>query len=130
VDVRDVPEGTLISVVEGNGIEMFARGSAEPRPALIALVDRLGPILSHRKERIIVRGHTDGVPFKSAVYDNWRLSTARAHMAHHMLVRAGVHGDRILRIEGHGDRLPRDANQLTAPQNRRIEFLLLRLPTP
>jgi hypothetical protein len=28
----------------------------------------------------VVRGHTDGRPFRSETYDNWRLSTARAQI--------------------------------------------------
>ena len=56
------------------------------------------------REPLIVRGHTDGRPYRSGTYDNWRLSTARAHMAYYMLVRGGVDEKRFERVEGYADR--------------------------
>lgn len=124
VDVQSVGDDVLITVSDGEAHEMFARGSAEPRPALVALISRIGDVLAPRTEAIVVRGHTDSAPFRSAVYDNWRLSTARAHMAHYMLLRVGVDARRIERVEGHADRQPRNRAAPRGAENRRIEFLL------
>ena len=71
-----------------------------------------------------MRGHTDGRPYKSGTYDNWRLSTARAHMAYYMLVRGGIDEKRFERVEGHADRNLSVADDPEAAQNRRIEILL------
>ena len=71
-----------------------------------------------------MRGHTDGRPYKSGSYDNWRLSTARAHMAYYMLVRGGIDEKRFERVEGHADRNLKVADDPEAAQNRRIEILL------
>ena len=38
---------------------------------------KLAQILKGRTGKIIIRGHTDAVPFASPTYDNWRLSSAR-----------------------------------------------------
>jgi chemotaxis protein MotB len=73
---------------------------------------------------IVIRGYTDARPYRSSSYDNWRLSSARAHMAHYMLVRGGFDEKRIERIEGYADRLLRLPNSPEAPENRRIEILL------
>jgi chemotaxis protein MotB len=78
---------------------------------------------------IIVRGHTDGRPYRSGTYDNWRLSTARAHMAYYMLVRGGVDDKRFEKIEGYAARQLRIPNDPEAAQNRRIEILLRRTGT-
>jgi chemotaxis protein MotB len=81
-------------------------------------------VLAHRSERLVVRGHTDGRPYKSGTYDNWRLSTARAQMAYYMLLRGGIDEKRFEHIEGHADRDLRVADDPEAAQNRRIEILL------
>ena len=73
---------------------------------------------------LVVRGHTDGRPFRTPTYDNWRLSSARAHMAYFMLVRGGVDEQRFERIEGHADRSLKLAGEPEAAQNRRIEIFL------
>ncbi|PJI51359.1 flagellar motor protein MotB, partial [Methylobacterium radiotolerans] len=53
-------------------------------------MERLAKALAGATGPDRVRGHTDSRPFRSEVYDNWRLSTARAHMASYMLTRAGI----------------------------------------
>ena len=76
------------------------------------------------KGDIIIGGFTDGRPYRSALYDNWRLSSARAQMAYYMLVRGGVDEKRIVRIEGYADRRPKIPGKPLAAENRRIEIFL------
>jgi chemotaxis protein MotB len=123
-EVRQVEEGLLISLTDDASFGMFAVGSAEPRPELIRVIDKIGPLLTKRPGMIIVRGHTDNRPYKSEIYDNWRLSTARAQMAYYMLVRSGVDAQRIEHVEGYADRRPKLPNDPAAAQNRRIEILI------
>ena len=123
-EVRQVEEGLLVSLTDDASFGMFAVGSAEPRPELIRVIDKIGPLLTKRSGMIIVRGHTDNRPYKSDTYDNWRLSTARAQMAYYMLVRAGVDAQRIEHVEGYADRRPKLPNDPAAAQNRRIEILI------
>ncbi|WP_456618087.1 MULTISPECIES: MotB family protein [unclassified Bradyrhizobium] len=123
-EVRQVEEGLLISLTDDASFGMFAVGSAEPRPELIRVIDKIGPLLTKRPGTIIVRGHTDNRPYRSETYDNWRLSTARAQMAYYMLVRSGVDAQRIEHVEGYADRRPKLPNDPAAAQNRRIEILI------
>ncbi|MFK4722281.1 chemotaxis protein MotB [Bradyrhizobium niftali] len=123
-EVRQVEEGLLVSLTDDASFGMFAVGSAEPRPELIRVIDKIGPLLMKRQGMIIVRGHTDNRPYKSETYDNWRLSTARAQMAYYMLVRSGVDAQRIEHVEGYADRRPKLPNDPAAAQNRRIEILI------
>ncbi|MDA9426140.1 MotB family protein [Bradyrhizobium sp. CCBAU 53380] len=123
-EVRQVEEGLLVSLTDDTSFGMFAVGSAEPRPELIRVIDRIGPLLTKRQGMIIVRGHTDNRPYRSETYDNWRLSTARAQMAYYMLVRSGVDARRIEHVEGYADRRPKLPNDPAAAQNRRIEILI------
>ncbi len=117
-------EGTLISLTDEADFSMFAIGSAEPQPQVVRIMQRIAETLSKRPGKVVVRGHTDGRPFRSADYDNWRLSTARAHMAVYMLVRGGLSDSRVERVEGHADRLLKVPNDPNAAENRRIEILL------
>ncbi|UWU81278.1 MotB family protein [Bradyrhizobium huanghuaihaiense] len=123
-EVRQVEEGLLVSLTDDASFGMFAVGSAEPRPELIRVIDKIGPLLAKRPGMIIVRGHTDNRPYKSENYDNWRLSTARAQMAYYMLVRSGVDALRIEHVEGYADRRPKLPSDPAAAQNRRIEILI------
>ena len=123
-EVRQTEEGLLVSLTDDASFGMFAVGSAEPRPELIRVIDKIGPLLTKRSGTIIVRGHTDNRPYRSENYDNWRLSTARAQMAYYMLVRSGVDAQRIEHVEGYADRRPKLPNDPAAAQNRRIEILL------
>ena len=104
---------------------MFGIASAQPKPELVVMMDKVGRLIAGRTENSVIRGHNDGRPFRSKRYDNWRLSTARAHMANYMLVRSGVEADRIDRIEGHADKALRIRSDPMAAPNRRIEILLL-----
>lgn len=129
VDVTVTEEGVLITLTDDYDFGMFAIGSAEPRPATVVVMEKMARILQQHAGLLIVRGHTDGRPYRSGTYDNWRLSTARAHMAYYMLVRGGIAERRFERVEGHADRSLKVPGDPDAAQNRRIE-ILLRRPRP
>jgi chemotaxis protein MotB len=122
--VRVVPEGMLISLMDNARVGMFAPGSAEPTMVTIRILDKISEAMKNQAGSLVVRGYTDARPFRSTVYDNSRLSTARAQMAYYMLVRGGVPEARIEHVEGYGARKPLSAADPRAPENRRIEVLL------
>ena len=98
IEVTVTEDGLLISLTDKFDFGMFAIASAEPRPAMVVVMERIAKLLQSRPGAIVVRGHTDARPFRSATYDNWRLSSARAHMAYYMLVRGGVEEKRFARV--------------------------------
>jgi chemotaxis protein MotB len=124
IEVKATPEGVLISLTDDADFGMFEVGSAKPRPELVLTMEKIGKVLSDKVGNIVIRGHTDSRPYKSRVYDNWRLSAARAQMAYYMLLRGGVGESRVVAIEGHADRDPRVPSDTLAPANRRIDILL------
>lgn len=124
ITVEQTPEGVLISVTDQLNFEMFGVSSALPRPELVVVMEKLGKALAAQPGRVIIRGHTDGRPFRSKTYDNWRLSSSRAQVAYYMLVRGGLDQQRVERIEGHADRDLKIAADPNAASNRRIEILL------
>ena len=116
--------GMLISISDQIRTPMFRSGSAIPNKETVAAMATIAKLLKARKGQIAIRGHTDGRPYKSKTYDNWRLSTARAQSAYFMLLRGGVSEGRISQISGFADhRLKLETAPLDA-SNRRIEILL------
>jgi len=124
--VRATEEGILVVLEDGSGRSMFSIGSAQPNPALVEIIGKIGGILSQQKGGVIIRGHTDARRFRVRSYDNWQLSTERAHMASYMLIRGGLQEERISRIEGFGSSEPINKADPLADENRRVEFLLTR----
>jgi chemotaxis protein MotB len=129
LDVEATQDGILISLTDRQNFSMFAIGSAEPQPRVLKMMDAIAASLQSMPGVIVVRGHTDARPYRSATYDNWRLSSARAQMAYYMLSRGGLAEKRFERIEGYADRHPKDPSHPLAAENRRIE-ILVREPTP
>ena len=124
LEVRRTAEGTLVSLTDDINFSMFAVGSAIPDPQTVRVMAEIAKALSARPGEIVIRGYTDARPFRSETYDNWRLSTARAHMAQYMLVRGGLQEDRIRSVEGFADRDLKNTRDPNAAENRRIEILL------
>jgi chemotaxis protein MotB len=124
IDVQATAEGTLISLTDNYSFGMFATGSAEPQPKVVRIMEKIAKILKTTPGAIVVRGHTDARPYRSANYDNWRLSSARAQMAYYMLTRGGLDEKRIQRIEGYADRMLKTPDKPDAAENRRIEILI------
>lgn len=117
-------EGILISVTDELNYGMFEIGSAVPQGQLVLAMEEIGRTLSQHEGSIRINGHTDGRPFRSAEYDNWRLSTARAHAAYYMLVRGGLDESRIGEVAGFADRKLKIAEDPFADANRRIEIFV------
>jgi chemotaxis protein MotB len=124
INVTATEEGVLISLTDDYDFGMFAVASAEPRPAMVVVMEKIARVVARQTEPLVVRGHSDGRPYRNGTYDNWRLSAARAHMAYLMLLRGGVGEARFERIEGLADRQLKIPSDREAAQNRRIEILL------
>jgi chemotaxis protein MotB len=116
--------GVLISVTDELNFGMFEVGSAVPKGELVLAMEKIARALNGQQGRIRINGHTDARPFRNANYDNWRLSTARAHSAYYMLIRAGLDETRIREVAGFADRKLKIADDPFASTNRRIEIFL------
>lgn len=117
-------QGIMISVTDELNYGMFEVGSAVPRGELVLAMERIAQTLNAHTGKVRINGHTDARPFRSASYDNWRLSTARAHSAYYMLVRGGLDENRIREVAGYADRDLKDKENPLSDRNRRIEILL------
>lgn len=124
ISVVPTDTGILISVADSMEDGMFEIGSAVPRRDLVLAMQGIGGALRERNGKIIINGHTDGRPFAGDGYDNWRLSTARAHATYFMLVRGGLDEGRVTGVAGYADRQLKMPDDPYASVNRRIEILL------
>jgi chemotaxis protein MotB len=124
VSVEATDKGVVISITDQLDFGMFEVGSALPSRELVLAMEKIGRIVNSQKGTISINGHTDARPFRSDSYDNWRLSTARAHSAYYMLVRGGVDERRITEVAGFADRQPKDPADPLAAVNRRIEIMM------
>ena len=124
-EVRQVEEGLLISLTDDASFGMFAVGSAEPRPELIRVIDKIGPLLTKRQGMIIVRGHTDD---RAVQVGELRQLAAVDRRARRWPITcwfaSGVDAQRFEHVEGYADRRPKLTNDPAAAQNRRIEILI------
>lgn len=124
ISVSSVEKGILISLTDDLEYGMFQVGSAVPVGDLVRAMEKVGAALEQRAGKVAVMGHTDGRPFRNAEYDNWRLSSARAHSAYYMLVRGGLDETRIAEVAGFADRQLKNPTDPYDGVNRRIEILL------
>ncbi|MGI9357652.1 MAG: MotB family protein [Rhizobiaceae bacterium] len=124
LSVRLTDDGVLISITDRLGFSMFQVGSAVPKGHLVLAMKEISDVLSEKQGGVRIYGHTDGRPYASRGYDNWNLSTARAHSARFMLGRGGLPAPRISQIAGFADRKLIDPASPESAVNRRIEILL------
>jgi chemotaxis protein MotB len=123
ITVAETESSVSISIADDIKAGMFEIGSAVPRRDLVLAMEKIGKTLAQHTGSVSINGHTDGRPYKGD-YDNWRLSTARAHATYYMLVRGGLEETRIRAVAGYADRRLKLPEDPYAAVNRRIEILL------
>ncbi len=126
VRVMRSPEGIRIDLVDDADFSMFALGTTVLTSEARELLDVLAETLEEGPTPLVLRGHTDALPWRSGVVtNNWSLSAGRAEATRQELIRNGLLANRFSRIEGVADREPLIAADPKDPRNRRISLLLL-----
>ena len=126
VRVMRTPEGIRIDLVDDADFSMFHLGSTVLVPEARELIGIIGETVASDGAQMIVRGHTDALPWRGgAGANNWSLSTGRAEATRQQLMVSGVAEARFDRIEGVADRELLVASDPADPRNRRMSILLL-----
>ncbi|MEM9500571.1 MAG: flagellar motor protein MotB [Pseudomonadota bacterium] len=126
VRVRTSPEGIRIDLVDDADFSMFTLGTTILTNEARVLLEVIGETLVDKSATLIVRGHTDSLPWRDGIVaNNWSLSTGRAEATRQALMLQGLPENRFERIEGVADREPLIADNPADPRNRRISVLLL-----
>jgi chemotaxis protein MotB len=121
-------DGLIIELLT-DGV-FFDSGSALLKPAASRLLAKVGHVVASEHEHpVVVEGHTDSQPIRTAQYpSNWQLSGARAAAVIQNLAADGVL-ERRLSLSGYASERPADTN--STPQgrarNRRVDIVLTRL---
>lgn len=124
VVVRDEVDRSVVTI-KGDGL--FDPGSTTLVSDREALMARIGDALARLPGPVLVTGHTDNQPIRSARFpSNWHLSEARAKAVGDMIVARGVAAARV-RAEGRAEAEPVAANDTPGnrAQNRRVEVTLM-----
>jgi type VI secretion system protein ImpK len=106
--------------------ELFGSGSARLNSALHPLILRIAGALDKVPGTIVITGHTDDVPIRTARFpSNWELSTERARSVV-ALMGSKLREPARLRAEGVADSEPLAPNdgQANRAKNRRVAILL------
>ena len=123
VSVADIAGGAVIVL---HTDQLFASGSSRLDAALHPVIERIAGALDALPGTIVVTGHTDDVPIRTARYpSNWELSTERARSVV-ALMAAKLRQPARLRAEGLADSDPIAPNDGAAnrARNRRVEIIL------
>jgi chemotaxis protein MotB len=132
VRLVETREGLRIDLVDEADFSMFNLSTDSLLPSARKLIGEVAKVIEGVPNDIIVRGHTDALPYAAGrTMNNWMLSTARAEATRATLNGAGVPVERFARIEGVADREPYVAGDRYDPRNRRMSIVLAwRSPAP
>ena len=125
VRFTETREGLRIDLIDEANFAMFAMGTDNLLPQAHELVSEVAGVVRGMPNPLIVRGHTDGLPYSSGQsMNNWMLSSARAEATRKTLAASGIGNDRFARIEGVADREPFAKGNVYDPRNRRMSIIL------
>ncbi len=103
VVIQVTAEGLLIEIIdkEERDKAFFDLSSAEVKPALRHILDKIVQQTSQLPYHLAIGGHTDSRPFRNGgFYSNWELSAARALNTRRAMEEAGLPVGRVERVVG------------------------------
>ncbi len=125
VRFTETREGLRIDLIDEADFAMFGMGTDRLLPQARGLISEVARVISGVPNDVIVRGHTDGLPYASGrTMNNWLLSSSRAEATRKALADSGIANARFAKIEGVADRDPYIANDIYDPRNRRMSIVL------
>ncbi len=123
IEVRDLADRSIV-LVHGDGL--FTTGSADLSPGFTELLGRVGAAVGKINGTILVRGHSDNQPIRSARFpSNFHLSQARAEAVAGRLAEQ-LGSRQKIRSEGVADSEPLVPNDTPEHRalNRRVEIIV------
>ncbi|WP_051258697.1 MULTISPECIES: flagellar motor protein MotB [Chitinibacter] len=122
-----VAEGLRIQIVDEQNRPMFKSGSSELETFAHGILQEIAQLLNEVPNAVSLSGHTDSSKFAggAAGFTNWELSSERANASRRELIIGGLDPAKILRVNGYGDVIPLDKDNIYNPINRRISIVVL-----
>ena len=124
ISILAVDDTVRIDVMDRSSNPLFATASATFTESGNAIVQDLSDILNHGVWPIGVEGHTDAFTSAALNFDNWDLSTQRAHTARRALIEGGLAPERIVSVTGLADTMPINPGEPHLSANRRVTIVL------
>lgn len=118
-------DGLKIELRDLKDKPMFSTGKADFEKYASKIVSWLSQQLATYPNQVVIIGHTDGAQYGGNEYTNWELSADRANATRRVLIKAGMPGQKIVRVIGVGDRDLLNTENPLDPSNRRIEMIVL-----
>jgi chemotaxis protein MotB len=131
VEVRD--SGLSIQVMDQAGDRqlVFDLSSAELKPPLVRLLQKIAAVLGDLPNPVQVGGHTDSRPYApGSTKSNWELSFERADNARRVLESNGLRSKQVTRVLAFADSEPLVPDKPLADENRRLSILAERTQPP
>jgi chemotaxis protein MotB len=123
ITVKNESRGVVVTFSDS---VLFASGSAELKPEIYTVLEKLSKLLTAVPGRVAIEGHTDNVPISSSKYSsNWELSTARAASMLHFFIEKGTDPTKYS-IAGYAEFRPLESNATEEGRqmNRRVEIVI------
>ncbi|MCC6588609.1 MAG: OmpA family protein [Bryobacterales bacterium] len=118
-------EGLRIELLETEKGLFFESGRVDPSRNGEELLVLMAHELSKLPNNILIEGHTDSKPLKSADgYSNWELSVDRANEARKIMEGSGLRQGQIVQVRGFADRKPRVIEDPANDSNRRVSIIV------
>lgn len=108
---------------------LFDPGSADIKPEMRPVLDKIYDIIKDLPNPVEVEGHTDNIPISTERFpSNWELSGARASSIVRYFISRGINPER-LKASGYADTRPLVSNATPEgrAQNRRVEIVILNI---
>ena len=122
-------DGMRIDLVDDADYSMFALGTTTLDAKASELIGLIAGAVRGSPNPIMIRGHTDAVPYGDPrAMNNWMLASGRAEATRRRLALGGIPEPRFARIEGVADREPMIEKDPADPRNRRVAITLLYRP--
>ena len=108
---------------------LFDPGSADIKPEMRPILDKIYEIIKDLPNPVEVEGHTDNIPISTERFpSNWELSGARASSIVRYFISKCINPER-LKASGYADTRPLASNATPEgrAQNRRVEIVILNI---
>jgi chemotaxis protein MotB len=129
VQISVSKQGLEIQIVDTEGQKdlLFDVASAELKPALVTLLQKLAEPLGRLPNRLRIGGHTDARPFApDAGLTNWDLAFSRANSARKIMEGNGLRPDQVEAVIAYADSKLLNTSNPYAPENRRLSVTAVR----
>lgn len=125
VNFTIVKDGLKITLHDLQNKPMFSLGKTDFEEYAKPLLQWLTKEMNQSKRKATIIGYTDTNQYMGDSYSNWELSADRATATRRVLIKYGMKGDNIIRVQGAGDLVLLDKKDGQDAKNRRIDIILL-----